>query len=296
MNNLIIGKGYWGSKIFKILQNKTGKTPKVFDFLNNSKPDYTDLNDCIEKKWDHVFITTPPKSHYTYAKAFLEQGNDVWVEKPLCFKYEEAKELKRIANKNNCKLFVDETFLFDSQIDCLKFCLENYDFNNNISYFSERSAFGKWQTCGVMWDLLPHDLSIIAKLFDIDCLYDFFEYTTPTFKEKTGELFLNIEHSKKHEFTILNSWNRPTKTRKICVGDFENKKFIQLENNFIHYQDLHKNESHDIGKIPFQNLISPLDKAINCFITNDFYTHKSYALDTVRIIENLYKNKKSLCY
>lgn len=50
---------------------------------------------------DAVYIASPNGlHHYDQAKYFLQLQKHVFVEKPICFKTEQALQLKQIANKN----------------------------------------------------------------------------------------------------------------------------------------------------------------------------------------------------
>ena len=66
---------------------------------------FSDLTELlIETKPDVVHVTTPPKSHFDIAKACLERGCHVYVEKPFTVNEEEAQKLIAIANQAGLKI------------------------------------------------------------------------------------------------------------------------------------------------------------------------------------------------
>lgn len=77
---------------------------------------YTNYQEMAEKEAaredgiDFVVIVTPNVTHYEVAKVFLEHGIHVLCEKPLCFKLEEAEELKRIANEKDLFFAVNYSY------------------------------------------------------------------------------------------------------------------------------------------------------------------------------------------
>jgi predicted dehydrogenase len=191
MNNTIwiFGLGYWAkilitkideqfknSPIYVIDPNiKDLKTRKISKFKSFN---FSDIQIFKEKskKGDLVFIFTPPSTHFQIAKVALEQMCHVWVEKPLCLEFNQAQELKELALNNNLTLFIDNTFIYDDSIVKLKNLLETR--NEIISINITRTAWGKLlKTYGVIWDLLPHDLSIINYLLGEIESYELIDYS-----------------------------------------------------------------------------------------------------------------------
>jgi predicted dehydrogenase len=68
---------------------------------------YSDLSSMLsEAHPDIVHITTPPQSHFALAKACLEAGCHVYVEKPFTLYEHEATTLIRLAETSNLKITV----------------------------------------------------------------------------------------------------------------------------------------------------------------------------------------------
>jgi len=116
------------------------------------------------KNGDFGFVVTPPNTHYQIASDLLGFGCHTWVEKPLTTDAAQAEELIKKAIAHNLTLFIDNTFLFDPLILSLKKI--NQTDNKIIHIHSRRQGWGKvLKDLGVLWDLLPHDLSIVDNIF-----------------------------------------------------------------------------------------------------------------------------------
>ncbi len=116
------------------------------------------------KNGDFGFVVTPPNTHYQIASDLLDLGCHTWVEKPLTTNAVQAEELIKKAIAQNLTLFIDNTFLFDPLILSLKKLNQTDNKINHIH--SRRQGWGKvLKDLGVLWDLLPHDLSIVNNIF-----------------------------------------------------------------------------------------------------------------------------------
>jgi predicted dehydrogenase len=116
------------------------------------------------KNGDFGFVVTPPNTHYQIASDLLDLGCHTWVEKPLTTNAIQAEELIKKATAQNLTLFIDNTFLFDPLILSLKKLNQTDNKINHIH--SRRQGWGKvLKDLGVLWDLLPHDLSIVNNIF-----------------------------------------------------------------------------------------------------------------------------------
>ena len=107
---------------------------------------------------DAVSIATPTNTHFKIAKFFLENSKDVLVEKPICETVEEADELIKIANKNNCILQVGHLERFNPAVIAGKKYIKNPMFIEaiRISQFTGRST-----DIDVIRDLMIHDIDIM---------------------------------------------------------------------------------------------------------------------------------------
>lgn len=104
----IVGKGYFGSKIFNTLTDKhnikfhTGR----------------ELNISFDIDW--VIISSSTDSHFELCKLFIEKGINVFVEKPITASYENASKLIELAKNHGVKLYVDDIFLYHPSYNEIK--------------------------------------------------------------------------------------------------------------------------------------------------------------------------------
>ena len=114
---------------------------------------------------DAIAVVTPVWTHYELAKAALENGKHIFVEKPFTSNSAQAEELIALAAKKNLKIMVDHTFLFTAAVQKIKQLLEEGALGKLYYYDSTRVNLGLFQhDVNVIWDLAPHDLSIMDHL------------------------------------------------------------------------------------------------------------------------------------
>jgi predicted dehydrogenase len=108
---------------------------------------------------------TPVWTHYELAKAALLNGKHIFVEKPFTSNAAQAQELIELAAQRNLKIMVDHTFLFTGAVQKIKQLLQDGALGKLYYYDSTRVNLGLFQhDVNVVWDLAPHDLSIIDHL------------------------------------------------------------------------------------------------------------------------------------
>lgn len=111
---------------------------------------------------DVIAIVTPVSTHFRLAKAALENGKHIFVEKPFTSTVEEAERLIALAAKKKLKIMVDHTFLFTGAVRKIKELIDARVLGDLYYYDSTRINLGLFQhDVNVIWDLAPHDLSIM---------------------------------------------------------------------------------------------------------------------------------------
>src|SRR5262245_1837668 len=116
---------------------------------------------------DAVAIVTPITHHFPLAKKALENGKHVFVEKPFTATVDQAQELIELAERKNLLIMVDHTFLFNGAVRKIRQLIESGTLGNLYYYDSTRVNLGLFQhDANVVWDLAPHDLSIIDYLIE----------------------------------------------------------------------------------------------------------------------------------
>ena len=173
----VIGYGYWGPNIVRNLQNTIGAKVSVICDKNEASlmraaqnyPGIRTTTDCAEvlssPDIDAIAVITPVWTHFELAKAALRNGKHVFVEKPFTSTSQQAEQLIELAEKNGLTIMVDHTFLFTGAVRKIRELMDNNTLGNLYYYDSTRVNLGLFQhDVNVIWDLAPHDLSIVDYL------------------------------------------------------------------------------------------------------------------------------------
>ncbi len=114
---------------------------------------------------DAIAIITPVWTHFDLARKALRNGKHVFVEKPFTATSREAEELIELAAQKNLKIMVDHTFLFTGAVRKIRELVDEGALGKLYYYDSTRVNLGLFQhDVNVIWDLAPHDLSIVDYL------------------------------------------------------------------------------------------------------------------------------------
>jgi predicted dehydrogenase len=226
----VIGYGYWGPNIVRNLDLlEETRVVSVCDKSASSRR-------RVHRAYPHVFVTadpaelmsapdvdaiavvTPVWTHYELAKAALENGKHVFVEKPFTSSTAQAEELIELAARKNLKIMVDHTFLFTGAVRKIKQVLHDGTLGKLYYYDSTRVNLGLFQhDVNVVWDLAPHDLSIIDNLIK----------ESPEAISATGQTHLNghedvafitLYFPDKVIAHINVNWLSPVKVRTTLIG------------------------------------------------------------------------------
>lgn len=228
LKTLLVGYGYWGPNIARNLNNiEKFEFNSIYEIdldihsqIQIDYPEatvYSSLNE-IGSDYDCVFISTPATTHFDLAKHFLNLGVHVFVEKPLTIKSKDSKALIDLANKNNLKLMVGHTYLHHPAILKIKELINSGIIGDIYCVHSERLNLGQIrQDINVMWNLAPHDFSIICYLLG--------EY--PKEIKAIGNkhindniediVYIDLKFENGIKGFVHNSWLHPLKSRKVIV-------------------------------------------------------------------------------
>ncbi len=189
-------------KVKKVSDLKTGRLEyikKEFPFLETTK-NYKDI--IQDKTIQAVCIATPVSTHKELAEEAMFFGKHVFVEKPMTFSTDEAASLVDTSKKLNKKLAVGHVFQFAPAVRKIKQLLKQRAIGKVLHITSTRINLGPPETeVDVIWDLGPHDFSIILYLLNetpwkIDCQkrsypFNHQEYSKTANKSKINELTNN---------------------------------------------------------------------------------------------------------
>lgn len=231
LNIGVIGYGYWGPNIVRNLTDMNGVTVRAvcdvnLEALKKVKQKYPhiylsrDSRDVIHSPdVDAVAIVTPVSTHFSLAKEALENGKHIFVEKPFTATSKEAEQLIRLADKKKLKIMVDHTFVFNGAVRKIKELIDEDILGDLIYYDSTRVSLGLFQhDANVIWDLAPHDFSII----------DYVVKNKPVALTAQGVdhmdggqeniAFITIYYDKKLIVHISVNWLSPVKVRTTLIG------------------------------------------------------------------------------
>lgn len=175
----VIGYGYWGPNVVRnlvLIKETTVKTicDSNAKTLNRAAEFYPSIHltenaeDVFnDPEIDIVAVITPVSSHYALAKRALESGKHVFVEKPFTFNVKQAEELISLADEKGLMIMVDHTFLFTGAVRHIKKEVDSGKIGQIYYYDSTRVNLGLFQQdVNVIWDLAPHDFSILDYLIN----------------------------------------------------------------------------------------------------------------------------------
>jgi predicted dehydrogenase len=170
----VIGYGYWGPNIVRNFNNPgisqvamvCDRSPAALGRVAQAFPQVKVTQDSAElitsTEVDVVAVVTPVWTHFELAKAALENGKHVFVEKPFTYTSAQAEQLVNLAERKGLQIMVDHTFLFTGAVKKIRQLIDDGTLGNLYYYDSTRVNLGLFQhDVNVIWDLAPHDLSIM---------------------------------------------------------------------------------------------------------------------------------------
>jgi predicted dehydrogenase len=237
INIAIVGYGYWGPNLvrnFAATENCNVKfvvdsRPERLTLAKKNYPavgtsyDFTSV--INDSGVDAVIIATPVFSHYKLAKQALLAGKHVLVEKPFTASAAESVELIDLARSKGKLLMVDHTFLYTGAVQKMKGLITNGDVGA-VNYFdSTRINLGLFQPdVNVLWDLAPHDLSILLHLFNQKPVSVNARGVSHTGNEIENIAYMTLNFQSNIIAHFNCSWSSPVKLRTMLVGG--DKKMI----------------------------------------------------------------------
>src|SRR5271154_1124187 len=268
LNIGVIGYGYWGPNIVRNFHGQQRsrvvtvceKNPNSLQRVRQALPGIKTTSDCVElltsPEIDAVAVVTPVWTHFELAKTALESGKHVFVEKPFTCTTAQAEELIELAERKHLKIMVDHTFLFTGAVQRMKEMIDDGTLGELYYYDSTRVNLGLFQhDVNVLWDLAPHDLSIM----------DYLIKEKPEAIVATGERHLNgvadigfmtLYYPNNMIGHINVNWLSPVKVRTTLIGG---------ERKMVVWNDLEADEKLKVydrgvqmttGEAVYQQLVS----------------------------------------
>ena len=175
----VIGFGYWGHNLVRSFSIPGLCRTRLVVDRDRTRLDLaaerfpgiglsTDVGDVWkDPAIDAVAIATPVATHFEFARAALDAGKHVFVEKPMTQTVEEAEKLVELAAARRRVLMVDHTFVYTPAVRRLRELVTSGELGQIYYYDSLRINLGLFQhDVNVLWDLAVHDLSILDYVLD----------------------------------------------------------------------------------------------------------------------------------
>lgn len=173
----LVGVGNWGKNLARNFY-QMGALHTLCDtnetWLNQYKQQMpeisirTDFKSILQNpEISQIAIATPPIHHYCLAKQALMAGKDVYVEKPLTLNFSDCAELHQISHGSKLILMAGHILHYHPSVICLKKMIQKGELGEIRYISSNRFNIGNIQREeNVLWDLGPHDVSLILSLID----------------------------------------------------------------------------------------------------------------------------------
>jgi predicted dehydrogenase len=167
---------------------------------------------------DAVVIATPPATHYMIASDCLRNGLSVMVEKPLTLRSEDSQELIELAERHGLTLMVGNTFEYNAAVQMLKNMIDEGELGDIYYINAVRTNLGLYQpNVNAMWDLAPHDVSILLYLLGKEPTSVSAQGGASVFHHIHDVVYMHLKFGERLLANIHVSWLDPVKTRKITV-------------------------------------------------------------------------------
>ena len=283
-----IGVGYWGPNLLRnLVQNPNFDIKTVVDISSNRREfvaslyPFLNISDNEEdifsntEEIDAVVIATPLKSHFELSIRALNAGKHILVEKPMVRKLEEIEEIDVVAKKNDLVAMVGHTFLYNPAVIAVKKIIDSGELGDIRYIYSQRVNLGRIRSdVDALWNLAPHDLSIIQFWLD---------ESEPISIKRTGMAyvqsdiedvsFLNLKYPNNILANIHVSWLDPQKVRRMTVVGSE---------KMVVYDDLAENKvtlyDKGIDQMAILGKNMDFDK-----IRQNSFKHRSGSIESVHI-------------
>ena len=239
----IVGCGYWGMNYIRVFNELPNSTitrlcDRRLERLNLTKQRYplvsthTTLADLLQDtRMGAVVVATPSSSHYEIAKACLQAGKHVLVEKPLTTTVKHCEELIQLAAEVKKVLMVGHTFLYNAGIRKFKELVSGEEFGKMYYLHATRTNLGPIrQDVNAVWDLASHDVAIFNYILSALPIQAS-AVGSKLLSERQDVAFITLLYPNNVIGNIHVSWADPNKVREVvAVGSARRIVFDDLNN------------------------------------------------------------------
>jgi UDP-2-acetamido-3-amino-2,3-dideoxy-glucuronate N-acetyltransferase len=224
----VVGIGYWGKNLVRnfhelgLLEVLCDAERSVEAICNTRYPGvrfYREYSQVLaDPSIDAVALATPAVTHYEMARAAIESGKDVLVEKPLAIDVRQGEALVKLADAKRRILMVGHILRYHPAILKLRELIDGGSLGKINYLYSNRLNIGKIRTEeNILWSFAPHDISVMLSLLN----------EMPSRVACRGGAYLNrdipdvtlssFEFPSGVQAHIFVSWLHPVKEQKLVV-------------------------------------------------------------------------------
>ncbi len=228
----VIGCGYWGPNLIRNFNALPDAEVAAIADLDEKRLAHvgllypgalktTDHMKIIEDPTiDAVVVATPMSTHFRLGKQVLEAGKHLFLEKPMATTSDDCRALIDLAARMERHVMVGHTFIYTPAVRKIKSLMDSGELGDVYYVNIQRVNLGLFQKdANVVWDLAPHDVSMLNFLFGAD----------PVRVSATGRCyvqqdlgiedvaFLTLEYPDGRLAHIHVSWLDPNKIRNCTV-------------------------------------------------------------------------------
>lgn len=226
----VVGLGYWGPNLVRVLHELPEARPvAACDFdaerlarIGRRYPALR-LTQAYEEiladdEIDAVVIATSVTTHYRLALAALERGKHVFVEKPMAGSAVEAEHLCATASERGLTLMPGHTFLYSPPVGVVRELIQDGELGEIYFISTSRVNLGLHQSdVSVVWDLGPHDFSILRYWLDEDPVQVNAVTRSCIIDGIPDVAFVNLQYASGTLAHVELSWLAPSKLRRTAV-------------------------------------------------------------------------------
>ncbi|HEX9378940.1 MAG TPA: Gfo/Idh/MocA family oxidoreductase [Gaiellaceae bacterium] len=226
----VVGLGYWGPNLVRNLADSDifelaylcDLRSHVMEPLARRYPAArctTRFEEVLrDSTVDAVAIATPVSTHYSLAMSALEAGKHVFVEKPLAASSEQVRDLIERADAKSLVLMPGHTFLYSPAVTVIKSLIDADELGEIYFISSSRVNLGLHQPdVSVVWDLGPHDFSILRYWLD-DLPAEVSAVSRSCLLPAVPDVsFINLRYPSGTVAHVELSWLAPSKLRRTAI-------------------------------------------------------------------------------
>ncbi|MDB4738050.1 Gfo/Idh/MocA family oxidoreductase, partial [Verrucomicrobiales bacterium] len=305
MKIAVIGAGAWGINLIRnlrdldVLSHVVEKELKLAKRITSEAPQAILLDKSsalLDMDINAVAIATPAQTHFKIASQFLNNGKDVFIEKPMTLNSQEAEKLVEIAEKKDCILMVGHLLLYQPAIRFIKDYIGNGNLGGVYHLHQQRMKLGRVRSFeNVAWSLGVHDIAVLLYLVgsspeQINCIGH-----CSVQSQIEDDIYIHMRFKDGIVAHLHNSWLWPEQIRDLkIIGEKGMLVYDEIKQTVVlHKKRVGQNlQNIDEGEeILFKGSAQPLrlemEHFINCIRSrSEPISHGRSGVDVIRVLES----------